>query len=115
KSEGSVAPDAQTQLNLRLSARIMALLEADAQRCFRSNTKQVEAILTAYYEVGDVDLRDTKQAKAKVQGGGAGHKAFLRAAADIITEERADADGDHAEFLEEALGVVETEAEKYRA
>ena len=35
---------------------LWAKLDEDASRCKRSSTKQLEAILTAYYNVGDVAL-----------------------------------------------------------
>ncbi len=37
---------------------LWAKLDEDAARCKRSSTKQLEAILTAYYGVGDVGLNN---------------------------------------------------------
>lgn len=37
---------------------LWARLDADARRCLRSSTKQMEAILKTYFAVEDVDLNE---------------------------------------------------------
>lgn len=44
---------------ITLPNHIWALLSVDAERCKRSVTKQVEAILSAYFELADVGISDT--------------------------------------------------------
>ncbi|HXG66502.1 MAG TPA: hypothetical protein VNO70_15490 [Blastocatellia bacterium] len=56
----------QVQVLVRLSAEVYNALERDAKRCRRSNTKQVEAILTAYYELENVELREVSPARRVV-------------------------------------------------
>jgi hypothetical protein len=43
---------------IRLPENIWAALDLDAARCRRSSTRQLEAVLAAYYELEDVNLRD---------------------------------------------------------
>lgn len=50
---------------LNLPVNIWEVLKTDSERCRRSVTKQIEAILIAYYELEDVELDATKVRAAK--------------------------------------------------
>lgn len=56
----------QVQVLVRLSPEVHKALLRDAERCRRSTTRQVEAILTAYYELENVELRDVATARRLV-------------------------------------------------
>jgi len=43
---------------IKLSEATWSALAADAERCKRSSTKQLEAILTTYYGLDNVELED---------------------------------------------------------
>lgn len=47
-------------------------LDADAKRCLRSSTKQLEAILKTYYGVGDVEInKEVMESPVKIVPTGA--------------------------------------------
>lgn len=41
---------------IRFPKSLWQAIDADAQRCRRSSVKQMEAVLSAYYELGDVEI-----------------------------------------------------------
>ena len=42
--------------SIRFPKKVWDAIDADAQRCKRSSVKQMEAVLTAYYKLEDVEL-----------------------------------------------------------
>lgn len=48
---------------IRLTPEAWAAIGQDAVRCKRSLTKQLEAIISAYYELGSVDMSDIGPAR----------------------------------------------------
>jgi 23S rRNA maturation-related 3'-5' exoribonuclease YhaM len=42
--------------SIRFPKKVWDAIDADAQRCKRSSVKQMEAVLTAYYQLEDVEL-----------------------------------------------------------
>lgn len=42
--------------SIRFPKELWDAIDADAQRCKRSSVKQMEAVLSAYYEIGDVEI-----------------------------------------------------------
>ncbi len=42
--------------SIRFPKELWDAIDADAQRCKRSSVKQMEAVLSAYYELEDVEL-----------------------------------------------------------
>ncbi|HKV40300.1 MAG TPA: hypothetical protein VJX67_13895 [Blastocatellia bacterium] len=55
--------------SIRLPVELWAALESDADRCSRSSTKQMEAILKTYYRAGGVELRDLGPVRDRVSPG----------------------------------------------
>lgn len=51
---------------LRLPQQLFAAIDKDAARCRRSANKQIEAILTAYYQIDEVELADLAHARSLV-------------------------------------------------
>lgn len=49
--------------SIRMPARVWKALDVDADSCRRSATKQLEAILTVYYGLDDVELGDVVAAR----------------------------------------------------
>ena len=63
KRYGSVGPmeradSDEMSRSVRMPARVWRALDADAEACRRSATKQLEAILTVYYRLDDVEMAD---------------------------------------------------------
>jgi hypothetical protein len=56
----------EVQVLVRLAKNVHIHLEEDAGRCKRSIKGQVEAILTAYYELGDVELKDVEPTRRAI-------------------------------------------------
>jgi hypothetical protein len=48
------------QFLIRLPLEVDERLEADARRCRRSKTRQVEAILVEFYEMVSTDLQESR-------------------------------------------------------
>ncbi len=42
--------------SIRFPKKVWDAIDADAQRCKRSSVKQMEAVLTTYYKLEDVEL-----------------------------------------------------------
>lgn len=42
--------------SIRFPKQLWEAIDADAERCKRSAVKQMEAVLSAYYELGDVEI-----------------------------------------------------------
>lgn len=42
--------------SIRFPKKVWDAIDADAQRCKRSSVKQMEAVLSAYYKLEDVEL-----------------------------------------------------------
>ena len=42
--------------SIRFPKKVWDAIDADAQRCKRSSVKQMEAVLSAYYQLEDVEL-----------------------------------------------------------
>ena len=55
------------QFLIRLPLEVDERLEADARRCRRSKTRQVEAILVEFYEMVSTDLQESRS-RAKPTG-----------------------------------------------
>jgi hypothetical protein len=51
---------------IKLSEATWNALAADAERCKRSSTKQLEAILTTYYGLDNVELEDVAEVRETV-------------------------------------------------
>ncbi len=47
-----------TGRTFRFNTKVWDALDKDAERCHRSSVKQLEAILTAYYGLGDVEINE---------------------------------------------------------
>ncbi len=47
-----------TGRTFRFSTKVWDALDKDAERCHRSSVKQLEAILTSYYGLGDVEINE---------------------------------------------------------
>ena len=45
--------------SIRFPKELWDAIDEDAQRCKRSSVRQMEAVLTAYYGLQDVDLNNT--------------------------------------------------------
>lgn len=48
--------DIEKARSIRMQKTVWDLLDQEASRCKRSSSKQLEAILTVYYGIGDIDL-----------------------------------------------------------
>ena len=55
--------DAPHKRLIELPKSIWAALDDDAKACRRSALKQLEAILTVYYRLGNVELRDLSKTR----------------------------------------------------
>jgi len=98
---------------IKLSEATWNALAADAERCKRSSTKQLEAILTAYYGLDNVELsevaaiRETVSpylAKAEQSGGGKDPRkgrAFLERVLQQMAEEESPEEVAEAEGSED--------------
>jgi hypothetical protein len=60
KYQSDIMTNEEKQVLVRLPEDVHKALSDDADRCRRSIKGQVEAILVAYYELGDVELRDVE-------------------------------------------------------
>lgn len=56
KGRTEVTDDREVARSIRLPQRIWNLVDREAARCRRSSTKQVDAILSAYYGVDNLEL-----------------------------------------------------------
>lgn len=54
KSDGK-SGDKKTK-SIRLSEKVWEALDKDAKRCFRDSTSQLEALLTKWFKLGDVEI-----------------------------------------------------------
>src|SRR6185503_2742917 len=91
---------------IKLSEATWNALAADAERCKRSSTKQLEAILTAYYGLDNVELEDVRAVReavspylAKAEQGAEGKdprkgRAFLERVLQRMAEEEDEAAGE---------------------
>lgn len=52
--------------SIRMPPEVWRALDEDARRCRRSATKQIEAILTVYYGLDDVELMDLAATRERV-------------------------------------------------
>lgn len=52
--------------SIRLPKELWEALEADAGRCVRSDNGQIQAILTVYYQMGDVELSELNSTRSQV-------------------------------------------------
>ena len=53
-------PEPARQFLIRLPLEVDERLEADARRCRRSKTRQVEAILVEFYQMVSTDLQESR-------------------------------------------------------
>lgn len=51
---------------IRMADEVWAALDADAARCMRSSSGQLEALLRAYYGIGAVELRGVEEVRQQV-------------------------------------------------
>lgn len=50
----------ETPRSIRFPKTLWQALDTDAKRCKRSSVKQLEALLTTYYEIGNVEINKEK-------------------------------------------------------
>jgi hypothetical protein len=53
-------PESEVPRSIRLPQKLWDKLDADAKRCKRSTVKQLEALLTKWYGVDDIEIRFDK-------------------------------------------------------
>lgn len=51
--------------SIRFPKSLWEALDNDAKRCKRSSVKQLEALLTVYYELGNVEINEEKMIRSK--------------------------------------------------
>lgn len=59
--------DVEKGRSIRFPQKIWDALDVDAKRCKRSSVKQLEALLTAYYDLGNIELENNKIEFVQVQ------------------------------------------------
>lgn len=58
-------PDKETPRSIRFPAKLWKAIDEDAKRCKRSAVKQLEAILSLYYDLSDVEINKSIVHKTK--------------------------------------------------
>lgn len=62
QGEQALADEAESEVprSIRLPQKVWEVLDADAKRCKRSTVKQLEALLTKWYGVDDIEIHFDK-------------------------------------------------------
>lgn len=73
---------------ISLPLDVWSTLEKDAERCRRSVTKQIEAILVAYFAMEDVNVKDMEDVQAAVSPTGKRKTEMLQGGKEIPRQKR---------------------------
>lgn len=60
-------PDKESPRSIRFPVKLWKLIDEDAKRCKRSAVKQMEAILSLYYDLSDSEINKTAIKQTKNQ------------------------------------------------